>query len=183
MRVIAGKCRRLNLDTIKGDNTRPTTDRIKETLFNIINDEVVDCDFLDLFAGSGQIGIEALSRYAASATFVDNYRKAIECINNNIAKCHLEECSNVICDNVLSAIKRFKDNSFDIIFLDPPYNQGIEENILEFFDNSNVLRKNGLIIVEADINTDFSYVEKHSLDLVREKKYKTNKHLFFRKTL
>ena len=94
-----------------------------------------------------------------------------------------EKLLNVICDNVLSAIKRFKDNSFDIIFLDPPYNQGIEENILEFFDNSNVLRKNGLIIVEADINTDFSYVEKHSLDLVREIKYKTNKHLFFRKTL
>ncbi|HAQ51923.1 MAG TPA: 16S rRNA (guanine(966)-N(2))-methyltransferase RsmD [Lachnospiraceae bacterium] len=181
MRVIAGKCRRLNLDTIKGDNTRPTTDRIKETLFNIISDEVVDSDFLDLFSGSGQIGIEALSRYASSATFVDNYRLAIDCINSNIKRCRLEDNSNVICDNVFSAIKRFKDNSFDIVFLDPPYNKGFERDILKYLDESSIIRNDGLIIVEADLNTDFTYLNKYSLELERIKEYKTNKHLFLRK--
>lgn len=183
MRVIAGRCRRLNLETIKGDSTRPTTDRIKETLFNIINDEVVDSDFLDLFAGSGQIGIEALSRYASSATFVDNNRLAINCINNNISKCHLEDSSNVICDNVFSAIKRFKNSSYDIVFLDPPYNKGFEKDIIEYLDKSSIVRDKGLIIVEADLQSDFSYLNDYtSLELERVKEYKTNKHLFLRKT-
>ena len=130
MRVIAGKCKRLILNTIPGDNTRPTTDRIKETLFNMINEEVVDSDFLDLYAGSGQIGIEALSRYARHATFVDNNKKAIECINNNLMKCSLEDEADVINSNCLSALKRFEADSFDIIFLDPPYNKGYEREIL-----------------------------------------------------
>ena len=180
MRVIAGKCKRLVLNTVPGDNTRPTTDRIKETLFNMISDEVVDSDFLDLFAGSGQIGIEALSRYASHATFVDNNRKAIECINNNIIKCHLEDEADVINSNCLSALKRFDNNSFDIIFLDPPYNKGYEREILEYLSESNILRKDGLIIVEADLNTDFNYVDGLSFAIVRDKQYKTNKHLFIR---
>lgn len=181
MRVIAGRCRRLTLNTLKGSHTRPTTDRIKETLFNIINEEVVDSDFLDLYAGSGQIGIEALSRYAASATFVDNSRDAVSCINSNIEKCHLEEYSTVLCDNVLSALKRFKDESFDIIFLDPPYGKCYEKDILEYLSASNILKSDGLIIVEADLNTDFSYIEELTFTIEKEKKYKTNKHLFIRK--
>ena len=80
MRVIAGTARRIQLETVKGNNTRPTTDRIKETLFNIINNDLYDIDFLDLFSGSGAIGIEALSRGASSATFVENNRNAIKCI-------------------------------------------------------------------------------------------------------
>lgn len=180
MRVIAGKCKRLILNTIPGDNTRPTTDRIKETLFNMINEEVVDSDFLDLYAGSGQIGIEALSRYARHATFVDNNKKAIECINNNLMKCSLEDEADVINSNCLSALKRFDADSYDIIFLDPPYNKGYEREVLEYLSESNILRKDGLIIVEADLKSDFSYVEELSFTIVRDKKYKTNRHLFIR---
>lgn len=180
MRVIAGRCKRLILNTLPGINTRPTTDRIKETLFNIINDEVVDSDFLDLFAGSGQIGIEALSRYAKCATFVDNNKKAIECINDNIKKCHLEEYAEVINGNCLTTLKRFKDNSFDIIFLDPPYGMDYERGILEYLSESNVLKDDGLIIVEANLSTDFSYIKDLSLEIEQDKQYKTNRHLFIR---
>lgn len=180
MRVIAGKCKRLILNTIPGDNTRPTTDRIKETLFNMINEEVVDSDFLDLYAGSGQIGIEALSRYARHATFVDNNKKAIECINNNLMKCSLEDEADVINSNCLSALKRFEADSYDIIFLDPPYNKDYEREVLEYLSESNILRKDGLIIVEADLKSDFSYVEELPFTIERDKKYKTNRHLFIR---
>ena len=91
MRVIAGKARRIQLETVKDDNTRPTTDRIKETLFNMINNRLYDVDFLDLFSGSGGIGIEALSRGARSATFIENNRNAAKCISNNLIRTHFEE--------------------------------------------------------------------------------------------
>ncbi len=181
MRVIAGKCRRLQLDTIKGDKTRPTTDRIKETLFNIINNELYNVDFLDLFAGSGQIGIEALSRGAASCVFVDNNRKAIECINSNISKCKLEASAKVICDNVIAALKRLNGQEFDIIFMDPPYNKGFEKEILEFLAENSLCKEDCLIIIEADISTDFDYVEDLGFVVVQDKQYKTSRHLFIRK--
>lgn len=181
MRVIAGKCRRLLLETIKGNDTRPTTDRIKETLFNIINDDLYDCRFLDLFAGSGQIGIEALSRGAKHATFVDNNKKAIECINNNIIKCKLENESTIICDNYFSALKRFKDNSFDIIFIDPPYGNQLEKEIIEYLSSSDIIEKDGLIIIEASLDTDFSYISDLGFKMIKEKKYKTNKHVFLKR--
>ncbi len=91
MRVIAGKARRLLLKTIDGLDTRPTTDRIKETLFNMIQTELPDCRFLDLFAGSGAIGIEALSRGASHAVFVEKNQKAADCIRENLKRTYLEE--------------------------------------------------------------------------------------------
>ena len=96
MRVIAGKARRLPLVSPEGRGTRPTTDRIKETLFNILQDDIPGCRFLDLFSGSGAIGIEALSRGANSATFVENNRNAIKCIETNLEKTHLKEQGNVV---------------------------------------------------------------------------------------
>ena len=91
MRVIAGSARRLNLKTIEGLDTRPTTDRIKETLFNMINPRLPGSSFLDLFSGSGGIGIEALSRGAAQAVFVEQNPKAVECIRENLSTTRLEE--------------------------------------------------------------------------------------------
>lgn len=93
MRVISGSARRTNLVAPSGLNTRPTTDRIKETLFNMINNELYDCIFVDLFSGSGAIGIEALSRGAEGAYFIENNRKAINCIKENLEKTHLESKS------------------------------------------------------------------------------------------
>ena len=129
MRVIAGTARRIQLETVKGNNTRPTTDRIKETLFNIINNDLYDIDFLDLFSGSGAIGIEALSRGANSATFVENNRNAIKCIETNLKKTHLKEQGNVVFCDVMRALESLQliYQSIHIFFLDPPYNKLIEK--------------------------------------------------------
>ncbi|MCR4612322.1 MAG: 16S rRNA (guanine(966)-N(2))-methyltransferase RsmD [Lachnospiraceae bacterium] len=181
MRVIAGKYRRLTLNTIKGDNTRPTTDRIKETLFNIIRDEVDGSNFLDLFAGSGQIGIEALSRNAISVTFVDNNRKAIECINENLDKCHIKEDVTVIQGSCMTTLKRLDDKCFDIIFMDPPYRMGLEKDILSYLSDNTVIKEGGLVIIESDLDTEFEYINNLNFELIQDKKYKTNRHLFLRK--
>ena len=119
MRVIAGKARRLNLKTIPGTDTRPTTDRIKETLFNILQPELLECRFLDLFAGSGGIGIEALSRGASYAVFVEKNPKAAACIRENLAFTKLAEDGKLLNMDVLQALRSLEGKGlFDIIFMD-----------------------------------------------------------------
>ena len=179
MRVIAGKARRLNLKTIPGTDTRPTTDRIKETLFNILQPELLECRFLDLFAGSGGIGIEALSRGASYAVFVEKNPKAAACIRENLAFTKLAEDGKLLNMDVLQALRSLEGKGvFDIIFMDPPYNNDLERQVLEYLKDSTVVDKNTLIIVEADLQTDFSYVESLGYRQLRSKEYKTNKHVF-----
>lgn len=179
MRVIAGKARRLNLKTIPGIDTRPTTDRIKETLFNILQPELLECRFLDLFSGSGGIGIEALSRGASYAVFVEKNPKAAACIRENLAFTKLAEDGKLLNMDVLQALRSLEEKGvFDIIFMDPPYNNELERQVLEYLKDSTVADKNTLIIVEADLQTDFSYVESLGYRQLRSKEYKTNKHVF-----
>ena len=179
MRVIAGKARRLNLKTIPGIDTRPTTDRIKETLFNILQPELLECRFLDLFSGSGGIGIEALSRGASYAVFVEKNPKAAACIRENLAFTKLAEDGKLLNMDVLQALRSLEGKGvFDIIFMDPPYNNELERQVLEYLKDSTVADKNTLIIVEADLQTDFSYVESLGYRQLRSKEYKTNKHVF-----
>ena len=179
MRVIAGKARRLNLKTLPGLDTRPTTDRITETLFNILQPEIPDCRFLDLFSGSGAIGIEALSRGAASAVFVEKNPRACACIRDNLSFTKLADSGKLLNVDVLTALRMLeKEPAFDCIFMDPPYNMGLERQVLEYLAGSSVADENTLIIVEADLNTDFSYVESYGYRLLRSKEYKTNKHVF-----
>ena len=163
MRVIAGKARRLNLKTVPGMDTRPTTDRIKETLFNILQPELLDCHFLDLFSGSGAIGIEALSRGAARAVFVTK----------------LADSGTLLNMDVMQALRSLEGKGvFDCIFMDPPYNHELERQVLEYLQDSSILDENTLIIVEADLTTDFGYVEDLGYRQLRSKEYKTNKHIF-----
>lgn len=179
MRVIAGKARRLNLKTVPGMDTRPTTDRIKETLFNILQPELLDCRFLDLFAGSGGIGIEALSRGAASAVFVEKNPKACTCIRENLSFTKLADSGKLLSMDVLQAMRSLEGKGvFDIIFMDPPYNQGLERQVLEYLKNSTIVDDDTLIIVEADISTDFGYAQELGYRQLRSKEYKTNKHVF-----
>jgi 16S rRNA (guanine966-N2)-methyltransferase len=180
MRVIAGTAKRLSLKTIEGLETRPTTDRIKETLFNMINQGIADCDFLDLFSGSGGIGIEALSRGAKSAVFVENNRVAIECINMNLHNTGLSKNANVISMDVLSAIRtlELQNKVFDIIFMDPPYDQLLEKKVLEALEHSSIIYCDTIIIIEASIRTSFDYIENTKFNVIKEKNYKTNKHVF-----
>ena len=179
MRVIAGTARRIQLETVKGNNTRPTTDRIKETLFNIINNDLYDIDFLDLFSGSGAIGIEALSRGANSATFVENNRNAIKCIETNLEKTNLKEQGNIVFGDVMRSLEslQLKKQKFHIIFMDPPYNKQLENKVLE----SCILDNDTLIIVEASLETDFSFTLNLGYEIKKEKIYKTNKHIFLKK--
>ncbi len=179
MRVIAGSAKRLMLKTAPGLETRPTQDRIKETLFNMIRNFLVDAKFLDLFAGSGGIGIEALSRGAKEAVFIDKSGVCTGIIKENLEHTHLE--GNVITGNVLMELSSLS-GPFDIIFMDPPYNQDLERQVLEHLATSDLVNEEGLIIVEADLHTDFSYVEDLSMSILKEKKYKTNKHVFIEKS-
>ena len=115
MRVIAGKARRLPLKTIEGLDTRPTTDRIKETLFNILQNDLYDIRFLDIFSGSGGIGIEALSRGAKEAVFVENNRAAVRCIQDNLKFTHLEQQATVLPFDVLAALARLEGDRKSVV--------------------------------------------------------------------
>src|SRR5699024_2533922 len=182
MRVIAGKARRLPLKTLPGADTRPTTDRIKETLFNILQPELLDCRFLDLFSGRGAIGIDALSRGAQKAVFVEKNPKACACIRDNLAFTKLAPDGQVMNMDVLQALRSLEgEGPFDCIFMDPPYGMDLERSALEYLSGSALADENTLIIVEAELHTDFSYVEEMGYELTRSKEYKTNKHVFLHK--
>ena len=179
MRVIAGKARSIPLAAPKGMKTRPTTDRIKETLFNMLQPRISGCEFLDLFAGSRAIGIEALSRGASECVFVEKNRGAVACILENLKKTKLEQDAQVMQTDVMSALKQLDGHKvFDCIFMDPPYQDGVEEEILTWLVNSSLPAKDSVIIVEAALTADFSWMERLPCSIVKDKKYKTNRHLF-----
>ena len=183
MRVISGTARHLPLKTPKGLETRPTTDRIKETLFNMLQNEIYGCRFLDLFSGSGGIGIEALSRGASKAVFVDSQREAVSCIRENLAFTHLEDRAEVMPEDCLTAIARLaqRKEAFDLIFMDPPYKKELEKEVLTFLSHSSLVKPSAKIIVEAALETDFSYAGEFGFTILKEKCYKTNKHVFLQK--
>ncbi len=182
MRVIAGSARRTPLVCPSGNGTRPTTDRIKETLFNMLQTEIYDADFLDLFSGSGGIGIEALSRGARQCVFVENGREAVSCIKTNIAKTRLTERSRIMDMDVMQALRRLVQSSktFDIIFMDPPYRKHFETNVIPYILNTPLVAENTLIILETSLDTDISYMQELSCEIEKIKKYKTNQHIFLR---
>lgn len=180
MRVIAGTAKRLQLKTIDGIETRPTTDRIKETLFNMIQPDIPDCKFLDLFSGSGAIGIEALSRGAASCYFVEKNKDAAFCIRDNLKFTKLEKEAVVMETDVLTALRQLErnGNTFDYIFMDPPYRMLLEKQVLEYLKNSSLINEDTIIIVEASEDTTFDYLEENYMIIIKQKEYKTNKHVF-----
>ena len=182
MRVIAGSARRLTLKTIEGMDTRPTTDRIKETLFNMLQTYIPDCVFVDIFSGSGGIGIEALSRGAREAYFVEKAKPALRCIRENLRYTKLDKKAQVLATDVNSAIRQLetKNVTFDHIFMDPPYNKGFEDDVLAVLNDSTICTPDTVVIVESSLETEISDFEE--LKVSRVKKYKTNKHTFLRKT-
>lgn len=183
MRVIAGTARSLPLKTREGKDTRPTTDRIKETLFNMLQPYVAESVFLDLFSGSGGIGIEALSRGAKHAYFVENDAKAIECILDNLKFTRFTDRATVLKQDVVSALSNISEKEADVIFMDPPYDQLYEKRVLEALVTKKYVTEDTLIVVEASLNTDFSYLDCMGYEIVKEKKYKTNKHMFIRRKI
>ena len=181
MRVIAGKARSMPLKTPQGMDTRPTQDRIKETLFNMIQAEIPYCAFVDMYAGSGGIGIEALSRGAKKAYFLENAPKAVACIEENLAFTKLTEYGIVLKQDACAGLMNIYEKHIDVVFMDPPYETGEERRALEILRNMKYIDEDSLIIVECSLQTDFPYAEDLGFDVVRQKRYKTNKHVFLRK--
>lgn len=184
MRVIAGKCRSLPLKTIPGRDTRPTTDRIKETLFNILQPYIPGCRFLDLFAGSGAIGIEALSRGADSCCFVEQNRKTADIIRENLAFTKLGDDAEVLVMDAMQAVRflggRQGSRPFDVVFMDPPYLHGLEREALELLRHSTCVHQDTLFVAEASLKDDVSWIADSGYECIKDKKYKTNQHLFLK---
>ena len=181
MRVIAGEARRLKLVTPEGNDTRPTQDRIKETLFNIIQNDVPGSVFIDVFAGSGGIGIEALSRGARKAYFIENNIKAVKCINQNIQTTKFEDKAIVLKQDVLVGLKNVREEEADIIFIDPPYEGGLYERTFALLAKLPYVTEYTMIIAECNLDMDLTVFEDQGFEIMREKRYKTNQHVFLRK--
>lgn len=181
MRVIAGTARSLPLKTPLGEGTRPTTDRIKETLFNILQNEIPGSVFVDVFSGSGGIGIEALSRGAKKAYFIENAREPLACITDNLKFTRFEDRAVILRQDAVAALSGISEKEVDILFMDPPYDQEQERRVLEALQGMRYVTKDTLIIVEASLATHMDYAQELGFCVVREKIYKTNKHIFLRR--
>lgn len=181
MRVIAGSRRSIRLCTVKGRQVRPTTDRIKETLFNILQPYLPGCSFLDLFSGSGAIGIEALSRGAKEAVLVESDRAALACIHENLRATRFEEAACVKAGDVLTVLAGFLHEPFDVVFMDPPYRMGWEEKVLSLLAASGLADDDTLVVVEAAAQTAFDFAEGLGFFVERVKSYGSNQHVFLRR--
>ena len=181
MRVISGSARGLKLKAPEGLSTRPTTDRIKESLFNIIAADLFDCRFLDLFSGSGSIAIEALSRGAKKAVLVDTDYRSIDVINRNVKAARVQDRAEVLRCDVNDAISRLgaRGEKFDIIFMDPPYNRGFVQSALKSIVKADILDDYGYIIAEQSQDDDLCEID--GLRVFRVKDYKITKMTFIEK--
>ena len=153
MRVISGKARGVVLKTPEGLNTRPTADRVKEALFSIIQFDLPGTRVLDLFGGTGQLGIEALSRGAKSAVFVDAGEKACALIKENLRRCKMENDGKVVRCDYLKYLENCKE-TFDIVLLDPPYAEVFLENSLKKLSEIDILQSGGIIVAERPVEKE-----------------------------
>ena len=156
MRVITGKARGIQLKTPDGMLTRPTADRVKEALFSIINFDIPGAKVLDLFGGTGQLGIEALSRGAESAVFVDSREESCKLIRENLKRTKLEQNAKVIRSDYLDYLNRCRE-TFNIILLDPPYAEVYLENALKRITEIDILQSDGIIITERPLGKELPW--------------------------
>ena len=161
MRIIAGKAKGTKLYTLEGENTRPTLDRVKESLFNIIQNEIQDCIFLDLFSGSGAIGLEAVSRGAKKAILCDKSKEACMIIKKNIEKTHVLENIELYQADFKEVLKNKIHEKLDIVFLDPPYKTDFAIDAIKIVIEKDLLNQNAMIIIETDDNNRILESLKH----------------------
>ncbi|MDD7183443.1 16S rRNA (guanine(966)-N(2))-methyltransferase RsmD [Peptostreptococcus porci] len=171
MRVISGSARGLKLIAPNNNEIRPTTDRVKESMFNMISEYIYDCEALDLFSGSGALGIECLSRGAKMVYFCDKSKDSIKITSDNIKKSKLEDKSVVIKDDYRAALKKMHllKKKFDVIFVDPPYYKGLFDDVLRDIIEFELLDNDGIIVVEHDSEIELADLD--CLSKYKEKKY------------
>lgn len=170
MRIIAGKAKGLFLKSSVHKELRPTSQKVKESLFNILGDKIIDSAFLDAYAGSGSIGIEALSRGAASATFIEKNREALSLLRQNLELSTFSENSKIIFSDCVRAIKTLNEDSFDLIFLDPPYSFSFYEKITNDILEKGILKDNGIIIIEH-YHKNYFNIQNQGLICKRQERY------------
>ncbi len=171
MRIVAGEFKNRTIKVPKGLNVRPTTSRLREAVFNICQTYIEDCRFLDLYAGSGAMGFEALSRGAGHVTFVDNSKESYQCILDNIKTLDVKTRARALYGDVLKLSQEFNrlGERFDIIYIDPPYH--LENgNILELINNSTLLNDNGVLFLESSSDKIDSH-QLSNLSLKKERRF------------
>ena len=183
MRIISGKAKGTNLYTLEGLDTRPTLDRVKESIFNIIINEIDDSEVLDLFSGSGAIGLEFASRGAKKVYLCDISKKAIEIIKKNIEKTHLGEKVETYNLDFQETIKKLKGKKLDIIYLDPPYKTDFIKKAIYGLIEQNLINENTLIIAETDEETRIikELEEFNNIEIIDKRKYGRAQILFLKK--
>ena len=183
MRVIAGVARSMPLKTVKSMETRPTTDRIKETIFNILMPNIPGAKFLDLFAGAGAIGIEALSRGASSAVLVEKSKEACGIIEYNLNFTKLAHKAEVKRRDVFDSIMEMNGSGpFDVIFIDPPYGKKLGFDVLQVLRKTDLADEDTLIVLEEDLSDEIREGDVISgFEVTRIKNYRTNRHILFKK--
>ncbi len=171
MRIISGKSRGTKLYSLEGQTTRPTLDRVKESLFNIIQNDIQGCVFLDLFAGSGAIGLEAASRGAEEVILCEKNRNAIEIIKKNIQKTHLEKQTKLYEMSFENLLKKI-DKKVDIIYIDPPYKTDFVYESIKIINQKKLLNNEGIIIIETDEEDRIKkQLENLDIEIERQRKY------------
>ena len=150
MRIITGKARGIRLKTLEGDATRPTAERVKEAVFSMLQYDIEGREVLDLFAGSGQLGLESVSRGAKVAVLVDKSRDALKIIEENVARTKLSDCCEIHRADALDFIQRYKSRKFDIVFLDPPYASGLYVPVLKALVHCGLLKTGAVVVCESD---------------------------------
>ncbi len=174
MRIITGKAKGIKLETLKGDATRPTSERAKEAVFSMLQFDLEGREVLDLFAGSGQMGLEAVSRGAKSATFVDKSKEAAAIIAKNIEKTRLSDSCRLLCSDVNDFIKAFKNKKkYDIVFIDPPYALRAAAATLEALLANEMLKNTSIVVCESEEEDIFgkSLELKGNFEVVKVAKY------------
>lgn len=180
LRVISGTARGKRLKQVPGDSTRPIMDRVKENLFNILRNEIHDAHWLDLFAGTGQVGIEALSRGAAHVVFIDTVRAAIKTIESNLRSTRLEEGAEVVRSDAFNYLERSDMTPFDLIFIAPPqYKRLWVEAVQRVDQRPSLLNPNGLVVVQIDPKESES-LSLENLTLEQSRKYGNTQLDFYR---
>lgn len=155
MRIITGKAKGVRLLTLEGEKTRPTSERVKEAVFSMLQFDIEGRRVLDLFAGSGQMALEAISRGAREAVMIDKAKEAVAVINKNAEKTKLADACRVFCMDYAEYIRRFRGEKFDIIFLDPPYAAGLYAPALAALLDGEMLKSTTLIVCESDTDEIF----------------------------